>query len=85
LESGPTATELGRRPQPFELARLELHAGGPGGDGRIGVEAVHVGVEGVHHHPGQAHAHPVLELVGGLDGLVDRRLLGDGDQQDLAA
>ena len=33
----------------------------------------------------EAHADPVLEVEGGLDELVDRRLLGQGDEHDLAA
>jgi hypothetical protein len=53
--------------------------------GRVGVEAGQVGVEAVHHHGAEADAHPVLELVGGLDHLVHRGLLGEGDEQHLAA
>ena len=47
------------------------------------VEAVERRVEAVDHDGAEAHADLVLEAERGLDQLVDRRLLGQGDQHDL--
>ena len=60
----------------------------PGVAGRLvrrGLHGVEGGIAAVHDDRAEGDAHLVLELVGGLDHLVDRHLLGQRDQGDLAA
>ena len=51
----------------------------------VGVEPVEHGVDAVHDDRPEVHADAVLERERGLDHLVDRRLLGQRDEHDLAA
>ena len=52
---------------------------------RVGVEAGEVGVDAVDHHRTEARRRPGPRAEGGLDQLVDRGLLGQRDEHDLAA
>ncbi len=85
LQVEALTTELGRLaaarpPRPRRSRRLPR-----GGIGGVDVEARHVRVHAVDDDGAECDADPVLERVGGVDQLVDRGLLGQGDEDDLAA
>ena len=82
---------LAGEPEPPRLVEgghhpgLEVDPGLFGGLGRGRGQSGHRRITAVDDHRPEGDAHFVLELVRGLDGLVDRHLLGQGDQGHLAA
>ena len=73
-----------RRPAPRPRPRAGTAPAVGGGDRGVGVEPGDLRVEAVDDDRAEADADLVLEAVGGLDQLVDRRLLGQRHQHHLA-
>ena len=79
------APEVRRRGQGVGLPGTQCSARLRRGPLGFDLEAGHVGVQAVDDQRSQADADPILEVGDRFDQLVDRGLLGQGDQHDLAA